>query len=110
MEHTVKKFKYTSSISGLMGLMLGVLALSEGQAQTTIDVAKITCEQLTLLKVADPDYIAIWLSGYYNAKRNSTVIDVEGLKDHARKVKSYCLYNNRGTVMEAVQKLLGNEK
>ena len=90
--------------------MLGVFAASEGQAQTTIDVAKITCQQLTLMKVADPDYIAIWLSGYYNAKRNSTVIDVEGLKDHAKKVKSYCLYNDKGTVMEAVQKLLGNEK
>ena len=103
----MKKLKYISSISGLM---LGVFAASEGQAQTTIDVAKITCQQLTLMKVADPDYIAIWLSGYYNGKRNSTVVDVEGLKDHAKKVKSYCLYNDKGTVMEAVQKLLGNEK
>jgi len=37
--------------------------------QTTVDVAKMTCEQLVLLQVADPDHLAMWLSGYYNGKQ-----------------------------------------
>ena len=69
----------------------------------------VTCEQLVLMKVADPDQIAIWLSGYYNGKRNTTTVDVEQLKETARKVRSHCLYN-KGTVMEAVESLLATTK
>lgn len=87
------------------GAIFALLMTSFAQAQTTIDVAKITCEQFVLMRVADPDYLAIWLNGYYNGKRNTTTIDVQRLKDNARKVKSYCLYN-KGTLMEAVEKLL----
>ena len=82
-----------------------LLAASAAEAQTTIDVAKISCEQFVLMKVAPPDYLAIWLSGYYSGKNNNTTIDVQRLKDNAQKVKHYCLYN-KGTLMEAVEKVL----
>jgi len=87
------------------GITSALLAVSVAQAQTTIDLAKITCEQFVLMRVASPDYIAVWLSGYYNGKRDNTTIDVQKLKDNAQKVKSYCLYN-KGTLMEAVEKVL----
>jgi acid stress chaperone HdeB len=93
------------------GLILALFAVSAVEAQTTIDVSKISCDQLVLAKVASPDYIAIWLSGFYNGKRNNTVIDVETLKDNALKIRSYCLYNGKGiTVMEAVEKVLSSGK
>jgi len=89
------------------GLMAALLAASTAQAQTTIDVAKITCEQFVLMTVAEPEQIAIWLSGYYHGKRNSTTIDVQQLKDYARKVRAYCLYEDKGgTLMNAVEKIL----
>ncbi len=56
-------------------LSLSVVAVLPAHAQVTIDVSKITCEQYILYSVADPKDIAMWLSGYYNAKRNNTVID-----------------------------------
>jgi hypothetical protein len=87
------------------GVISVLLAVSAASAQTTIDVAKISCEQFVLMKVADPDYIAIWLSGYYHGKRNNTTIEVQELKANAQKIKHYCLYN-KGTVMEAAEKLL----
>jgi acid stress chaperone HdeB len=92
----------------LFGLVLAAVPSAACLAQTTIDVAKITCEQLVLMNVADPDHIAIWLSGYYTGKRNTTKVDVEQLKDTARKVRSYCLYN-KGTVMEAVESLMATK-
>jgi hypothetical protein len=82
-----------------------LLAASAAQAQTTIDVAKISCEQFVLMQVLPPDYLAIWLSGYYSGKKNNTTIDVQRLKDNAQKVKHYCLYN-KGMLMEAVEKVL----
>jgi hypothetical protein len=58
-----------------------------------------------------PDDIAIWLSGNYNGRRNNTVIDVQQLKDHAQKVKSYCLYSGKEQkLMEVVEKLLPTSK
>jgi acid stress chaperone HdeB len=87
----------------LLGLLLASVSSAAGLAQTTIDVGKITCEQLVLLQVADPDHLAIWLSGYYSGKRNTTTVDVQQLKENARKVRSYCLSKGKGTVMEAVE-------
>jgi HdeA/HdeB family protein len=90
-------------------LAVALLVAPPGQAQITIDMAKISCKQLTLSKV-NPDYIALWLSGYYNAKRDNTVVDIQRFKDFATKVKRDCLYGNQGTVMETVEKLLGSVK
>ena len=90
-----------------LGLLLMLLALSTAQAQTTIDVAKITCDQFVAATVASPDNIAIWLSGYYHGKRGSTIIDVQKLKEQPQKMMSYCLYTDKGaTVMEVTEKLL----
>ena len=90
-----------------LDLLLMLLALSTAQAQTTLDIAKITCEQFITVKVDSPENIAIWLSGYYHGKRGSTIIDVQKLKEQPEKMMSYCLYTDKGaTVMEAVEKLL----
>lgn len=93
-----------------VGAISALFVASATQAQTTIDVSKISCDQLVTAKVASPDYIAIWLSGFYNGKRNNTIIDVQRLQDNAQKVRTYCLYNGKGTVMEAVEKVLSQEK
>ena len=89
------------------GITSVLLVVSVAQAQTTIDVGKITCEQFLLMTVAPPDYVAIWLSGYYHGKRNNTTIDVQKLKDSAQKVRQYCLYN-KGTLMESVEKVVSS--
>jgi acid stress chaperone HdeB len=92
------------------GTILPLLVASGAQAQTTIDVAKISCEQFVMLKVGvPPEDLAIWLSGYYHGKRSDTLIEVQKLKDDAQKVRSYCLYN-KGTLMEAVEKVLSAER
>jgi acid stress chaperone HdeB len=85
------------------GVVLASAATATAVAQTRIDVSKITCEQLIPLQVADPDHLAIWLNGYYSGKRNTTTINVEQLKENARKVRSYCLSKSKWTVMEAVE-------
>jgi acid stress chaperone HdeB len=95
-------------MSTRLAMVFGLLlVVSPGYAQTTIDVTKITCRQFILLRVADPDKIALWLSGYYHAKRGSTTIDVQLLKEQPENIKRYCLYKDKdATVMEAVEKLL----
>ena len=61
------------------------------QAQETLDLAKITCDQLQGEKLATPSRdIVLMLTGYYNAKRNNTVIEPQTVKKHEEEVDSYC--------------------
>ena len=78
------------------------------QAQVSIDVAKITCHQLLFDKIISPNEksLALWLSGYYSAKRNNTVLDVGALAKNVDKVEDYCRMNEDVTVMDAVTKAL----
>jgi len=56
-----------------------------------------------------PRLIAAWLSGYYNAKRNNRVIDLQTLEENMSKVKNYCSdeKNFKVPVMKAVEHVLG---
>lgn len=99
-------------VFGIAGLTVAgtiILALPV-QAQTTIDIAKITCEQWLSFQVADPNSIALWLSGYYNGKRDNTIVEVQALKDDLEKVKQYCIYNPKVLVMKAVETKIINKK
>jgi hypothetical protein len=91
--------------------MLAVAALasiaSPAGAQMTIDVAKITCDQFRMYKVANPNYIAIWIAGYYGGKRDSTIVEVEALKDAFDKVNDYCITHLDMPVMQAARTVLG---
>jgi hypothetical protein len=73
------------------------------QAQETIDVAKITCEQYIGNDVADPDKISIWLSGYYNAKLGNTMFEVQEFRANVRKLEDYCLHHRHMRVMQAFE-------
>ena len=83
------------------------------QAQTTVDVTKITCDQFLRLAVASPDTIAIWLNGYYHGVQHKAVVDVQQLKSQSQDMMSYCLYNGKGgtmPVMEAAEQVLTQSK
>jgi acid stress chaperone HdeB len=94
----------------LAATMLALVSWSSAQAQVTIDVAKITCDQFTLYKITDPRNIAIWLSGYYHGQRNTTTIDTQQLNDNLRKITDYCNLRPQETVMHAVESVFGPPK
>ena len=77
------------------------------QAQVTLDVSKITCDQFTLYKITDPQNIAIWLSGYYHGQHNTTVVDTQQLAGNLQKIKDYCNLHTQETVMHAVESVFG---
>src|SRR4029077_15656058 len=88
-------------------MLLALTPWSGAQAQVTVDVAKITCDQFTLYKITDPQNIAIWISGYYHGKRNSTTLDTQQLAGILQKVKDYCNLRPQETVMHAVESIVG---
>ena len=96
----------TKPILVIAGLMLTLIASPAARAQVALDVSKITCEQLINWSITDPRNIAFWLSGYYNGKRNNTVLDTQSFKDNVDKVTDYCRGNRTVTVMQAVETVL----
>ncbi|HXW25008.1 MAG TPA: HdeA/HdeB family chaperone [Xanthobacteraceae bacterium] len=92
------------------GLVFAAITAPAGHAQVTIDVAKITCIQFATYKIASPQDIALWLSGFYNGKRGNTIIDPQALKANSDKVVNYCLEHPDTPVMEAVETLFGVRK
>ena len=70
-------------------------ASPSGHAQVTVDVTKVNC--------------AAWLSGYYNAKRNNRMIDLQTFEENMSKVSNYCSdeKNFKVPVMKAVEQVLG---
>src|SRR5262249_9938914 len=81
------------------------------QAQVTVDVAKITCQQIVMgeLPWTQRD-VVLWLSGYYNAKRNNTLAEPETIKKDEDNVNRYCYQHRDTTVMDAVKSVLGFDK
>ena len=81
------------------------------QAQVTVDVSKITCEQVLMEKLAWTEKeIVLWFSGYYNGKRNNTIVDPEAVKKNEEKLNHYCYEHRDTTVMDAVKNVLGWDK
>src|SRR5215470_12907942 len=73
------------------------------QAQETLDLAKITCQQFVGEQLAAPSRdITLLLAGYYNGKRNNTIIEPQKIKKEDQEVNSYCFQHSEATVMDAV--------
>jgi hypothetical protein len=52
----------------------------------------------------------LWLSGYYNGKRNNTIIEPLTINKNEEKINSYCNQHRETTVMDAVKNVLGFDK
>jgi hypothetical protein len=77
------------------------------QAQQTIDVAKITCQQFLMGNVGDSRSVTIWLSGFYNGTRNNTLLDVSALQKKSQSVMDYCFSHRDVILLNAVKSLFG---
>ena len=89
-------------------LALLLIATSPLSAQTTVDVAKISCHQFATYKIAHPDRIAIWLNGYFHGKRGDMLVDTQELAGNRDKVQEYCIKNPDMPLIQAVEALFGS--
>ncbi len=82
-------------------------ANSIAQAQVTIDVSKITCDEFVKYEIADPKQIAAWISGYNHGIHNNPIVDQQKVLQTTNKVEQYCFEHPDALVMKAVDELLG---
>ena len=95
----------------LTSALLMFVQIPTMHAQDTVDVAKITCQQIIGEQLAPPTHdVVMWLSGYYNGKRNNTIIAPQTIKKDEEKVDSYCYDHRDATVLDAIKNVLGLDK
>jgi len=95
-----------SALAIAVGLIFALETVPAARAQVTVDMSKITCQQLVGYQITNPQNIAYWLSGYYHGKRGETTVDTLQLTEYAKKVEDYCLRNPKTLVMQAVETLI----
>jgi len=93
-----------------LGPLLALLVAPSAQAQVTVDAAKVTCMQFATGKIGRQGSLAYWLSGYLNAKRDNTMIDVPTMEKNVKKLESYCRKHYETLVMDAAKTVFGLEK
>ena len=112
------------------GLVLSsiVFATVSAQAQVSIDVSKVTCDDYVHDRIPTPDFpsfsavgslearatlsrwlIAGWLSGYSHAKNNNWIIDLKSFEDNVSKLTNYCYdeKNYKVPLLTAIERVLG---
>jgi len=116
----------TPIVTGLV--LSSIVFATPTQAQVSIDVSKITCDEYVHDKIPTPDFtsfsavgslearamlsrwlIAAWLSGYSHNKRNNLIIDLESFEENVNKLNNYCYdeKNFKVPIMEAIERIVG---
>jgi acid stress chaperone HdeB len=109
-EKMLTTIRFLSALAVALGLTLSLERVPAAQAQVTLEVSKITCEQYHAYKVTNPQNIAIWVNGYYHGKRGDVTLDTQRLVENARKLRDYCRRNRQTLVLEAVETLFAKDR
>ena len=88
-------------------VIVSLTTSSMAPAQVTIDVSKITCDELIKYEIADPKLIAIWISGYYHGLHKNPMVDKHQTLQSIDELEEYCFKHPNDLVMKEVGELLG---
>jgi acid stress chaperone HdeB len=93
----------------MLGLGLASVGLQAAQAQVTVDITKVTCNQFLAGDLTDSNSLAIWLNGYVNGARGKTLIEPLSTKGHNLLVR-YCTSHIDMLVLDAARNVYGADK
>jgi len=85
------------------GLLAGALIVTQAEAQVTVDVSKITCDQYITQRITHTRTVNIWLSGFYAGRRNNPVVDTQSLGRSGNKLSRFCESHREMPLLDAVE-------
>jgi len=74
------------------------------RAQVVLDLTLITCGQYMGQDKDNQDVIAAWMSGYFNAAKNQSVLNLTRFDRNRKAVEKYCKSHKPETLMSAIQR------
>jgi acid stress chaperone HdeB len=99
-----------SSIKQLHQKIIGACALSlaalciPAKAQVIVDLSLVTCGQYMSKDRDTQEVIAAWMSGYFNAAKNQSMVDLSRFERNRKAVEKYCKTHKPETLMSAIQR------
>ena len=90
--------------------MIGACALSlaalsiPAKAQVIVDLSLVTCGQYMGKDRDTQDVLAAWMSGYFNAAKNQSMVDLSRFERNRKAVEKYCKTHKLETLMSAIQR------
>jgi len=92
----------------LLGPGLALIGLQAVQAQVTVDITKITCNEFLTGQLTDARSLAIWLNGYVNGARGKTLINPLSVGENS--LVDYCVSHANTLVLDAARNVAGADK
>ena len=92
----------------LIAAVLAIGFIRPVQAQVSIDVSKITCDQFVHSKLGPPRTLAAWFSGFYNGAKNRRTLDTQAFEANLSKLEKFCYdeKNFKIPVMRAIERVI----
>ena len=88
---------------GACALCLAALSIP-AKAQVIVDLSLVTCGQYMGKDRDTQDVIAAWMSGYFNAAKNQSMVDLSRFERNRKAVEKYCKTHKLETLMSAIQR------
>ena len=92
----------------ILGPGLALVGLQSVQAQVTVDITKITCNEFLAGELTDLRSLAIWLNGYVNGARGKTLIDLLSVGEN--NLIDYCVSHTNTLFWDAARNVVGADK
>ncbi|WP_036285090.1 HdeA/HdeB family chaperone [Methylocystis sp. ATCC 49242] len=73
-------------------------------AQVMIEMSEITCKQFSEYDPETKAFIGSWMSGYFSATKNLSVVDSRYVKRNYDKIHAYCKKHSKESLMSAIEK------
>ena len=84
--------------------LLGISSLPAA-AQIQLDMNRVTCKDYLGYSPESREFIRFWMSGYYNAAANSSVLNYDRLQSNSARVMTYCKTHKSATLPTAIQEV-----
>jgi hypothetical protein len=78
--------------------------ISGANAQVTIEMGNIRCEQYLAMPAAQSREFSAWMSGWFSYKIGKSWVDLVAFEKNIKNVQAWCKYHPRETVMSGLQK------
>jgi len=89
----------------LVATTLLAAASQPSVAQISVDMNQITCGGWLGYSPEQRDFVRFWMSGYYNAADNSSVLNYDRFQRNSAKVTAYCKKNKSKTLPTAIKNI-----
>jgi hypothetical protein len=104
----IEKEKDASMRIRLISFAFAISLLPAGaNAQLTIDMNNIKCDQYLAMSPSESRSFSAWMSGWFSYQLNKTTIDLITHEKNVANVKAWCQYHPQETVMSGLKNATG---